>query len=877
MAASVPEEGEATERVASVPVADLVAELKTDATEGLDAAEAARRLADSGPNESAPIQPPTWPRVFARQFASKLIWILVLATVTSLLLQEWLNAGAIGVTVLASAGFGFLNEWRSEKAIAALAQLTARRAEVRRDGQHVDIVAREVVPGDILVVDDGDVVAADGRVIESRGLLVNESILSGEPEAVAKSPVLSGEESATASTIVFAGTTVASGSGTVLVTATGPATRLGSIYRSMQSAERQQTPLEQRLEMLGNRLILIFLVVCALLIVVGLVQGRDPQLVVELAVSLAIGAVPEGLPAVATAALAIAVRRLARREVLVRRLDAVETLGSTTLIVTDKTGTLTENRMVVRSVLLAGGEEAPVALDERGAGNLQTTIQEHDEAAGDILSVAALCSDARVAFDKENGWQTFGDPSEVAILRAAMGLGERWARLESETQRTATVAFSSETRMMTTTHAGAGGTFTAAKGAFEPIARWTGEEHERLRAEVHALGDLGYRVFAVARETDGHRQMLGAVVLEDPIRADAADAVAACHAAGIGLILVTGDQVSTATTIARQAGILADGQRAILASALDLDHVDDVAVVARANHQQKESIVRALQARGEVVAMTGDGVNDAAALRSSHVGVAVGPAATDVAVEAADIFLSRGHLLSLVEGITEGRQVTASLRQAMIYLLTASFAMIVLIGGGLLLSETPALGSLQILWLNLVVHIFPALALAVSRDAGSAAARPTRELFTRETWLEIAIRAGVAGAAGLGVVLVAEAADLTEVRLQTAVYLTMGTALVGQCFLIGVRSPIAQGPRLRRTELWAAAGMSVALLLGGAYLPALSDALNLDAPRLRDLGLAGAAVFLAWNVSQVTAALAVRVPDSEEPPPGAAAECPPSP
>ncbi len=845
--------------MAHVPLAELVAGLKTNPADGLSAAEASLRLTAVGPNESALIRPPTWPWVLGRQFASKLIWILVLATAASLLLQEWLNGGAIGVTVLASAGFGFLNEWRSEKAIAALAQLTARRAEVLRDGQHTEIRAREVVPGDILVVDDGDVIAADGRVMESRGLRVNESILTGEPGAVAKSPEPSGDESATASTMVFAGTTVASGSGTVLVTATGPSTQLGAIYRSMQAAERQATPLEQRLEVLGNRLIVIFLAVCGLLIVVGLAQGRDPRLVVELAVSLAIGAVPEGLPAVATAALAIAVRQLAKREVLVRRLDAVETLGSTTLIVTDKTGTLTENRMVVRSVLLPGGEEAAVALDEPGPGRLHTTMRDHDELAGDVVLTAALCNDARVAFGVVgSGWQSFGDPSEVAILRAAMGLGERWTHLESQARRTATEPFSSDTRMMTTTHSGEDGIFTAAKGAYEQIARWTGKDYERLRAEVHALGDLGYRVFAVAREADGQRQMLGAVVLEDPLRSDAAEAVAACRASGIGLILVTGDQLTTATTIARQAGILVAGQRAMLASALNLDDLNGVAVVARASHQQKEAIVRALQARGEVVAMTGDGVNDAAALRSSHVGVAVGPSATDVAVEAADIFLSRGHLLSLVEGIAEGRQVTRSLRQAMIYLLTASFAMIVLIGGGLLVSETPPVGPLQILWLNLVVHIFPALALAASRDAGSAGSRPTRELFTSDTWREIATRAAVTGIGGLVVLALAEAAGLTAVRMQAAVYLTIGTALVGQCFLIGVRSPFAQGPRLRRGGLWAASGVSIALLLAGAYLPSLNDALGLDAPRLRDLGLAAAAVVAAWNVAQVAVVLLTR-------------------
>ncbi len=837
-----------------------MATLGVDPARGLSGDEAAARLVADGPNEPAPIPPPSWPRVLLRQFASKLIWILVLATVASLALQEWLNAGAIGVTVIVSAAFGFMNEWRSERAIAALGKLTARRAEVLRGGAHAEIAARDVVRGDLVVIDDGDVIAADGRVVESRGLIVNESILTGEPEAVAKSvePGRPENAGATASTMVFAGTTVAGGSGMFVVSETGSRTQLGTIFGAVQGGQRLRTPLEERLEMLGNRLILVFAATCGLLMLVGLVQGREPKLVIELAVSLAIGAVPEGLPAVATAALAIAVRRLAKQDVLVRKLSAVETLGSTTLIVTDKTGTLTENRMVVRSVLLPSGEEVKITIDEPRTGTLRTHIPGNMAGTAEILLFAALSSDARVEFDGDSSWNSFGDPSETAIIRAAIGLGERWSGLATTAPRIATEPFSTSTRMMTTTHAGSDGNFAAAKGAFEQISRWTGEEHWLLRTEVAALGEGGYRVLAVAREAKGKREMLGAIVLEDPIRADAAEAVAACRAAGIELMLVTGDQLGTASTIARAAGILDDGHRTSLGNDLALDDLHGVTVVARASHQQKEAIVLALQARGAVVAMTGDGVNDAAALRAAHVGVAVGPVATDVAIEAADVYLSRGDLLSLVEGIAEGRQVAKSLREAIIYLLTASFAMIVLIGAGLVISEIPPLGPLQILWLNIVVHIFPALALAGSRDAVPVSARPTNALFTAGTWMEIATRAGVAGIAGVVVLAAGDAADWPESRVQALVYLTVATSLIGQCFLIGIRSPFAQGPRLRRKAIWAAAGLSVLLLLVGAYLPGLNGALGLDAPPVRDLGVAAFAVFVALNFAQILVRLLTR-------------------
>ncbi|MGK2965707.1 MAG: cation-translocating P-type ATPase [Tepidiformaceae bacterium] len=842
----------------------LLADLGTDGAQGLTDAEAASRLAADGPNEPAPIAAPSWVRVLARQFASKLIWILVLATGASLAMQEWLNAGAIGVTVIVTAAFGFFNEWRSEQAIAALSKLTARRAEVIRGENHDEILAREVVRGDLVVVDDGDVIPADARVVVSRGLLVNESILTGEPEALTKSIERGDGESATPANMLFAGTTVAGGSGTAVVVATGARTQLGSIFTSMQGAERRATPLEERLETLGNRLIVVFLLVCGALIVIGLAQGREAKLVVEMAVSLAIGAVPEGLPAVATAALAIAVRQLAGRDVLVRRLAAVETLGSTTIIVTDKTGTLTENRMVVRSLLLADGTEVKVDVRAEQGEDVATklfgpegaTVGEHAlSEAREVLRTAALCNDSVLEHDEEQGWHTFGDPSEGAIIVAAHGLGMDARTLGENYPRISTEPFTTATRMMATTHRGG---LVAAKGAFEQIEAWAGGDGAALDVEVRGLGDAGYRVFAVAAEHEGVRSLLGAVVLEDPIRADAHEAVDACRAAGLRLMLVTGDQAATATTVARETGILREGDRVVLGSEIDLSDLRGVTVVARATHQRKEEIVAALQAQGDVVAMTGDGVNDAAALRASHVGVAVGPNATDVAVEAADIFLSKGDLLSLVEGIREGRQVTKSLREAIIYLLTASFATILVIAAGMAVSEIPPLGPLQILWLNIVVHIFPALALAVSREGGGAGDRPTGSLFTRDTWVEIGTRATVAGLAGVAVLAIADNAGLSNGRVQAVVYFTMATILIGQAFLIGVRSPWAQGPRLRRQEIWVGVGISVALLAVGGFVPGVHTALELDLPTASDLALAAAAVFVAWNVTQVAVVLISR-------------------
>jgi P-type Ca2+ transporter type 2C len=856
--------------LAGVPLSDAVNTLSTDTVRGLSAQEAAVRLARAGPNEPAPPRGPLWPRTLLRQFGSKLILLLVVTSAIAALLGEWTNAAAIGVTALVSGGFGFFNEYRSERAIAALRRLTARTAEVIRDGLHEELPAASLVPGDLLVLSEGDAVPADARVVESRGLLVNESILTGEPEAVPKAPTLNGELSgATPATALYAGTTVVAGGGLALVVSTGRDTSLGSIAVAVARTERRATPLEERLEALGNRLIVLFLALCAVLVLLGVLQGREPRLVVEMAVSLAIGAVPEGLPAVATIALAVAVRRLATRKVLVRRLDAVETLGSTTVIVSDKTGTLTENRMVVRRILLVDGRCGLITTTAGPGPDLTTVVT--DEAgmlvpAADrtdlerVLLLAALCNDAVAEYDDTSGWHTHGDPSEAALMLAATGLGfdlryrtERYPRVETE-------AFTSSRRMMRTHHLTAGGrTLTALKGAYQEVAALDPGPHPLLDRAVHRLGEDGFRVFTVAEATNGEPvRVKGAVVLEDPLRVDAADAVRECQALGVRLLLATGDQHTTAARIGTQTGILRAGDRTVTGSGLDLDRLDGVAVIARATHTQKEALVRTLQAQGEVVAMTGDGVNDAGALRAADVGIAIGPNATDVAVEAAAIVVSDGRLASLVHGIAAGRQVSHSLRAGMLYLFTASFATILLVTLSMAAVQPLPLSPLQILWLNIVVHVFPALALATGHERAESASAPTRVLMTTSTWLGIGWRALLVALAGLAALLIGDAEGTTSAQTHTLVFITIAVGLVGQAFLIEVCSTAQQQARLRRPALWGATAVSMALLLVALYLPGLARALGMRTPGATDwligMGCAGA----AWLFGQAGVVLGER-------------------
>ncbi|MCC6381830.1 MAG: cation-transporting P-type ATPase, partial [Dehalococcoidia bacterium] len=490
--------------IAELPLEAVATAFHTDLEEGLSDTEARARLRQVGPNDPAPETGLRWPGIALRQLSSKLLWLLIAAMLISMGLGEWLNAFAIGITVVIAAAFGFFTEYRSERAAAALRSLTAQRAEVVREGLHEEIPATDVVPGDLVALGEGRIVPADGRVVLSQGLLVNEAILTGESVAVAKTEDLTDGEALRPPTVVYGGTTVVAGSGLALVAATGAASALGSMVTAMRTAERPPTPLEARLEVLGKRLIAVFLALCALLPVIGFIQGREARPMVELAVALAIGAVPEGLPAVATAALAVAVHRLAARKVLVRRLEAVETLGSATTIATDKTGTLTLNRMVLRAVVLPGGEAVRVRVDE-SPGALKTTLAPDGDglpgavraAAERALVVGALCSDAVVEWDSEHGWHAHGDPSEAAIRMAAQGLGWGGERLDATWPRVATEPFTAATRLMRTTHGTADGTaLHAIKGAYEQVAARSASVPADLQAAATSFAETGHRVFA---------------------------------------------------------------------------------------------------------------------------------------------------------------------------------------------------------------------------------------------------------------------------------------------------------------------------------------------------------------------------------------------
>ena len=726
------------------PAADVAAELGVDPAVGLSSDEAADRLEEHGPNELVEQRSrPRW-RMILDQFANTMIVVLLVASGVTAALGEYRDTIVILAIVVLNAAIGSVQEHRAERAMEALKELAAPTARVLREATVVEVPATELVPGDILLLEAGDVVAADGRLFEAASLRVNESALTGESVPVDKTtdPLAAGvgELVADRRSMVAKGTAVTYGRGRAVVTATGMETALGSIADMLQSHQAPDTPLQKRLAVLGRRLAVAALMVCLVVFVAGVSRGEPVSLMFLTAVSLAVAAIPEALPAVVTMSLALGAQRMVRRHAIVRKLPAVETLGSVTVICTDKTGTLTEGSMVVERVWTPTGEYVVSGPADRPEGEIRRDGGPVDAAGADelaeVLRTAVLCNDAELAAPAAAGgsWTWTGDPTEVALLMLAERAGiERGALLRSH-PRVAEVPFDADRKRMTTLHRDPGGGFVvAAKGAPEallPLVCLDGEEQRRVANRAAAYAADGYRVLAIAGEgRDEHPDhpadaeedldLLGLVAMADPPRPEAAPAVADCRTAGIRAVMITGDHPATGRAIADRIGILGD-HRVMTGSELAEEgvdglarHVADVAVYARTTPRQKLDIVGAWKERGDVVAMTGDGVNDAPALRRADIGVAMGIAGTEVSKEAADMVLTDDDFATIVHAVEEGRRVYDNIRRFVRYTLTSNSGEIWVMFLAPFLGLPLPLLPVQILWINLVTDGLPGLALGV--------------------------------------------------------------------------------------------------------------------------------------------------------------------
>ncbi|SEM22254.1 Ca2+-transporting ATPase [Syntrophus gentianae] len=724
----------------------IFSDLRTS-SEGLSSGEAAARLKQYGPNELIEKKGKSPFRMFLDQFRDFMILVLIAAAVIAGFIGDLSDTIAIVVIVIVNAVIGFVQEYRAEKAMEALKKMAAPTATVLRDGQPGTAPASELVPGDLVVLEAGRIVPADMRLIETAHLKVEEAALTGESAPVEKSAEVLTEEEVPLGdrkNMAYKGTFVTYGRGAGIVAETAMNTEFGKIAAMLQADEEGKTPLQKRLETFGRKLALSVLVICVVVLGIGLLRGEQPLLMLLTAISLAVAAIPEALPAVITIALALGAKKLIKLKALIRKLPAVETLGSVTYICSDKTGTLTLNRMTVEELFFNGRR---IAAEDFAAGI------EEEGAASVFLSALALSNDAQAG----NGGEVLGDPTETALYRVAEKSGYDKADLEKTHRRVAEIPFDSERKCMTTFHEWEGGLVSFTKGAVDVLVEKSRDmmmpespmpiDLGRIKGLNESMAAGGMRVlcFAMRRwdrlpddmspgNVEKEMTMIGLVGMIDPPREEAGAAVALCRSAGIKTVMITGDHPATAQAIARKLGILdGDGQAVMTGTELEKlsleefeERVEHIRVYARVAPEQKLKIVKALQDRGQYVAMTGDGVNDAPALKRADIGIAMGITGTDVSKEAASMILLDDNFASIVNAVKEGRKIYDNIRKFVKYLLTTNSGEIWTLFLAPVVGLPIPLLPIQILWINLVTDGLPALALSLEPAEGDVMNRPPR-------------------------------------------------------------------------------------------------------------------------------------------------------
>ncbi|MBR7825599.1 cation-transporting P-type ATPase [Actinospica sp. MGRD01-02] len=841
---------------------------------GLSSPEAARRLALNGPNALPPRRRVRlWQRVLM-QLRDPLVAVLLVAAALTIGTGDWTDAGVILLVIVVNTSVGVAQEVKADQSIAALDALTAPHARVVRDGLQQEIASADVVRGDLLALGEGEIVPADAVLVQAAALLVDESALTGESVPVDKGAD-TGQGADPAVSKLSAGTVVVRGRGLATVTATGADSAMGRIAALMGSGPTL-TPLQRRLVGVGRALAIAAVALCAVVLALGLARGQAVELMIVTAISLVVAAVPESLPAVVTLALALGARRMAARNALVRRLPAVETLGSVTVLATDKTGTITEGAMLARAlwtpgrgaariegtgyepsgrILRAGppreaapGADTDASADAAAATATATATATNADTYADavaLLSAAALCNDAalRAPTDRNPAWTAVGDPIEAALLAAAGKLGLDSADLAAAYPRVAESPFDSERRRMTTVHRRPGGLRVVCKGAPEALLK-SGvlAESPSVIAEASRRAEDfardGLRVLAVAqaefsggipRDAAGLEhdlRLLGLVAVLDPPRASAAATIAACRAAGIAPILITGDHPATACAIARDVGILRSGEDGVIdcrrLGGLSADEVRAARVFARALPAQKLAVIEAHRAAGDVVAMTGDGVNDAPALRRADIGVAMGDRGTEVARQAADLVLADDELATVVHAAEEGRRVYANIRRFLLYALAGGSAEIIVMLLGPLLGLPLFLLPSQILWINLLTHGLPGVALGSEPVDPGTMRRPPRppaeSVLGAGLWQRILCVGTVISAVTLGVAVWGHADGRPW---QSMAFFALGATQLA----VGLASRARPGTRANPLLPAAIAG-ALALQLAGLYLAPLRHLLG---------------------------------------------------
>jgi Ca2+-transporting ATPase len=889
---------------------------------GLTTQEAQERLKINGPNEIKKEKRKSPLKLLLGQFTNVLMIILLIATGLSFAVGEATDAAIILVIVIASAALGFSQEYRSEKAVEALKKMTAPTASVLRDGKEIKIPANQLVPGDIIFLYTGDKVPADGRLLEAFMMKTDEASLTGESASVDKSTLPLPEQTPLNDrrNLVFTGTVVVYGRGKAVVTCTGMNTEFGKIAKMVQAAPQEQTPLEKRMGSVGKWIGILCVIVALSVGVVGIVvEHRSILDMVLWAISLAVAAVPEALPAIITGALAIGMYRMAKVNTIVKRLPAVETLGSTSVICSDKTGTMTKGEMTVqrlyvndRTIKVTGIGYAP-----QGEFQFEDKTIAPDENLKTLLKVAVLCNDSNLELEVQTGkWTVKGDPTEGALVVAAEKAGISKEELETQEPRVAELPFSSERKRMTTIHAYQGKRTAYMKGAPEvvlercskifldgKVKRLTKEirdKHHKITEEMalQALRNLGFAYKELAADTEEFVEQMeedfvfvGIAGMIDPPRPEVKDAIVICKNAGIRVVMITGDHKLTATAIARELNLIGEGgQVGQVLTGQELEAMTDeqlsevvekVVVYARVAPEHKTRIVKAWKQKDEVVAMTGDGVNDAPALKMSDIGIAMGISGTEVTKEAADMVLADDNFASIVKAVKEGREIFDNIKKYLTYLLQCNIMEILVMffavvsvpylarilspgsDASLVNSAAIALTAVQILWINLVTDGLPAIALGVDPGDPDLMQRkprkPSESVFSKDVKVYLST-VPIFMAVLLLIAFFSHLPwqsnfQLLEARTQLlTAMIVMELAVAISCR--SLKYPVFKVGPFKNRLLWIAVLSSFALQLLVLYTPGLQTLFDVHSPELIDWAIAGlfaGAVFTALEVGKYVA------------------------
>lgn len=846
------------------PIENVLSTLNVEPDRGLSGDEVAARRQQYGPNRLRKAGRRNVWRILYDQFKSVVILVLAAAGIAAFIFAQWVEGMAIVAVIIVNTLIGFISEWKARRSMEALRETGTKPMAVQRDGRRQEVAVQALVPGDILYLQGGDLVPADVRLINADNLRVNEAVLTGESVAAGKrsEPVNADQPLAERTDMLFKGTTVVEGSAEGVVVATGMETELGRISELAETAEKQATPLEQRLDRLGRRLAWITIVIAIIVAIVGLLAGRETLLMIETAIALGVAAIPEGLPIVATIALARGMWLMAKRQAVINRLPAVETLGATQVIFTDKTGTLTENRMTLQRVVTPRGEHK---LEREDRHHPDENLPDEDPLLQRVLGIGVLCNNASLGKDNDGGSQ--GDPTEIALLQAGARFGFDREQLLREKPEVREVSFDPEVMMMATFHELEQGFLVAVKGAPKAVLDVCDsvasadqadegkplEEGERRHwlQQTEALASQGLRLLAVADKVTATKdaepyqglRLLGLVCLFDPPAQGVREAIAACRQAGIRVVMVTGDQPTTAWAIGRQLGLTEQGQEAVVSGReLEKDPArltDEErrrllkrSIFARVSPKQKLHLVQIFQDHGDTVAMTGDGVNDTPALKKADIGVAMGQRGTDAARQVADMILKNDAFSSIVAAVQQGRVIFGNIRKSVMFMLCTNVAEILAVALASLASAPLPLLPMQILYLNVVTDVFPALALGVGKGDPKVMEQPPRPrgetVLTRDHWLAIGGWSVMISACVLAALTLAlQGAGMEQSEAVTVSFLTLAFAKLG--FVFNLResgSTLLQNDVVGNPWIWGAIAVCIVLLLLAVYLPGLSDVLE---------------------------------------------------